>query len=124
MDVYKAKIKSDGSLDKLRLRIVVRGDLHNNEMVGDTWSPTSSMRTLNYFLADTAKQKARVYQYYFIGAFLQAKVMNKVYVKLDIRCTDYFPEYAQYFGRALRLLDSMYGMTNSGKFFAHKLTEC
>ena len=27
MDVYKAKIKYDGSLDKLKLRIVVRGDL-------------------------------------------------------------------------------------------------
>ena len=27
MDVYKAKIKSDGSLDKLKLRIVVREDL-------------------------------------------------------------------------------------------------
>ena len=27
MDVYKAKIKSDGSLAKLKLRIVVRGDL-------------------------------------------------------------------------------------------------
>ena len=37
MDVYKAKIQYDGSLDKLKLRIVVRGDLQNNEMVGDTW---------------------------------------------------------------------------------------
>ena len=27
MDVYKAKIQSDGSLDKLKLIIVVRGDL-------------------------------------------------------------------------------------------------
>ena len=27
MDVYKAKIQSDGSLDKLKLRIVVRSDL-------------------------------------------------------------------------------------------------
>ena len=36
MDVYKAKIKSDGSLDKLKLRIVVRGDLQNKEMVGYT----------------------------------------------------------------------------------------
>ena len=34
MDVYKAKIQSDGSLDKLKLRIVVRGDLQNKEMVG------------------------------------------------------------------------------------------
>ena len=29
MDVYKANIQSDGSLDKLKLRIVVRGDFHN-----------------------------------------------------------------------------------------------
>ena len=29
MDGHKAKIQSDGSLDKLKLRIVVRGDLQN-----------------------------------------------------------------------------------------------
>ena len=29
MDVYKAKIQSDGSLEKLKLIIVVRGDLQN-----------------------------------------------------------------------------------------------
>ena len=50
MGVYKAKIQSYGSLDKLMLIIVVRGDFHNKEMVGYTWSPTSSMRTLKYFL--------------------------------------------------------------------------
>ena len=61
MDVYKANIQSDGSLDKLKLIILVRGDLQNKEMVGDTWSPTASVRTLNYFLADSAKHKARVY---------------------------------------------------------------
>ena len=49
MDVYKSNIQSDGSLDKLKLRIVVRGDLQNKEMVGDTWSPTASMRTLKYY---------------------------------------------------------------------------
>ena len=36
MNVYKAKIQSDGSLDKLKSRIVVRGDLKNKEIVGDT----------------------------------------------------------------------------------------
>ena len=95
MDVYKAKIQSDGSLDKLTLGIVVRGDLQNKEIVGDTWSPTASMRTLKYFLADAAKHKARVHILYFIGAFLQAKVKNRVFVKLDMRYRDYFPEYAK-----------------------------
>ena len=79
MNVYKAKIQSDGSLDKLNLRILVIGDLHNKEMVGDTWSPTASMRTLKYFLADAAKHKARFHQLDFIGAFLQAKVKNRVF---------------------------------------------
>ena len=115
MDVYKAKIQSDGSLDKINLRIVVRGNFQNKEMIGDTWSPTASMRTLKYFLADAAKHKARVHQLDFIGAFLQANVKNRVFVKLDMRYAAYFPEYSQYFGRALKLLKSMYGMTNSGK---------
>ena len=70
MDVYKAKIQYDGSIDNLKLRIVVRGDLHNRGLVGDTWSPTASMRTLKYFLADAAKHKERVHQLDFIGASL------------------------------------------------------
>ena len=92
-------------------------------MIGDTWSPTASMRTLKYFLADAAKHKARVHQLDFIGAFLQANVKDRVFVKWDMRYAAYFPEYSQYFGRALKLLKSMYGMTNSGKKFADELTE-
>ena len=91
-------------------------------MVGDTWSPTASMRTLKYILADAAKHKARVHQLYFIGTFLQTKVKNRVFVNLEIRYTYYFPEYAQYFGGALIFLDSMYGMTNYGKLFSDELT--
>ena len=50
MDFYKAKMKSDGSLDKLKLRIVVRGYFQNKEIIVDTCSPTESTRTLNYFI--------------------------------------------------------------------------
>ena len=123
MYVYKAKIQSDRSLDKIKLRIVVRGYMQNKELVGDTWSPTSSMGTLKYFLVDSTKHKSRVHLLDFIQEFLQAKVKNRVFVKFDIRYTDYFPEYAKYFGRALRSLKSMYGMTNYGKLFADELTE-
>ena len=52
--IYKANIQSDGILEKLKLIIVARGDLQNKEMIGYTWAQTSSMRTLNYFLADSS----------------------------------------------------------------------
>ena len=37
IDVYKAKLQYDGSLYKLKLRIVIRVNLQNKELVGDTW---------------------------------------------------------------------------------------
>ena len=88
MDVYKAKIQSDGSLDKLKLIIVVRGDLQNMKLVGDTRSPKASMRKLKYFLVDATKHKAIFHQLYFIGALFQAKVKNRLFVKLDSRYID------------------------------------
>ena len=53
-------------------------------MVGDTWSPTASMRTLNYFLADASKHKARVCQLDFIEAFLKTKVTMRKETALKI----------------------------------------
>ena len=74
-------------------------------------------------MADATKNKARDHQLYFIGAFLQAKMKNRVFVKLDSRYKEYFTEYANYFGRTLRLLKSMFVMTNTGKLFDDELTE-
>ena len=91
MDVYKVKMQSDGILDKLKLRTVLIGYFNNKEVVVDNWSPTASMRTFKYFLVDIAKHKERVHQLYFIGAFLQAKVNNRIFVKLDSKYADYFP---------------------------------
>ena len=73
-------------------------------MVGDTWSPIASMSTLNYFLADAAKHKSKVYQLDFIGAFLQAKAKNRVFLKLDIRYTYYFPEYEKVLWKSLEIV--------------------
>ena len=48
---------------------------------------------------------------------------NRIFVKLDSRYIDYFSEYEKYFGRALILFKSMYGITNSGNLFSDELTE-
>ena len=87
----RQQIKSDVSIEKLKLRIVVRRYLQNKELVGENWSRTATMSTLKYFVADAAKNKARVHQYYFIGSLLKEKVHNRVFVKLDSRYADYFP---------------------------------
>ena len=51
MDVYKANINSDGSLDRLKLRVVVRGDLQNKELIGDTWSQNNFREVLGILLS-------------------------------------------------------------------------
>ena len=57
-------------LDNLKLKIVVKGDIQNKELVGDTWSPTSSMMNLKHSLVNKVKHKARLHKLDFIGAFL------------------------------------------------------
>ena len=101
---------------------MVIGDLKNNELVGDTWSPTASMKTLKYLLADKTKHKVGVHKLDLIRALLQAKVKNTVFVKLDSGYADYFPDYSKYFGRALILLKYMYGMTNYRNLISDEFT--
>ncbi len=45
METTKIKIKIDGSLDKLKYSIAVRGDLQDTAME-DSWSPTLPFRSL------------------------------------------------------------------------------
>ena len=74
---YKSKIKFDGSINNLKSRIVVRRDLQNKEVVGYTWPPEASTRTLKYFLADAYKHKAWKKKLDFIGAPLQTNVKHR-----------------------------------------------
>jgi uncharacterized protein YdcH (DUF465 family) len=57
METFKVKILSDGSLDKLKTRIVVRGDLQSRTLTEDKWSPTASFRALKMFLAHASVSK-------------------------------------------------------------------
>ena len=48
MDVNKAKIQSEESIDKLKLILLVGEDFQSKEMIGYTCYKTSSMSTLIY----------------------------------------------------------------------------
>ena len=60
---------------------------------------------------------------YFIGEFLQENVIHRVFVKLESRYVEYFPQYSKYFGTPLILNKSMYVMDNHGNIFADELTD-
>ena len=81
------------------------------------------MRNLKYFLVDDFLHKAILNQLDFIIEFLQEKVKNRVFVKLESRYADYSPEYSIYFGIAFILLNYIYVMTKSGRLFAYKLKD-
>jgi len=103
MEMFKFKIKSDGTLDKLKTRLVVRGDLQRKSISEDTWSPTASFRALKMFLAHACKCKVRVKQLDFVGAFLQANVRARIFVTIPEIFGILFPEYSSYCGIPLRL---------------------
>jgi hypothetical protein len=46
LEIFKVKINYDRSLDKLKSRIVVRGDLQSKNITEDKWSPTCLLQIL------------------------------------------------------------------------------
>ncbi len=81
METNKVKIKSDGSLDKLKYRIVVRADLQDTGME-DSLSAIAPFRSFKMVLGDAARNRCRLHQLDFVGAFLQADVRGRIFVTL------------------------------------------
>ncbi len=101
---------------------MVRGDLQDTAME-DSWPPTAPFRSLKMFLADAARNRCRVHQLDFVGAFLQANARGRIFVSLPKVNGDIWPEFKDYCERPLRLVNSMYGMTYFGKYFYLGLKE-
>jgi hypothetical protein len=49
METFKVKVKSDGSLDKLKTRLLVRGNHQDKNITKDKWSPTAPFQSLKFF---------------------------------------------------------------------------
>ena len=79
---FWTKIKSDGTIDKLKARICLQGDKQAEMADFDTWSPIDSFIELEPFLAYAAWRKCQIYQLNFIGAFLHNIARNQVFTIL------------------------------------------
>ena len=92
--IYKVKILSTGELEKLKARIVVRGDIQQRYGVLSkihTWIATSGFKILQCVLAEVAKRGNRVRQLDFIAAFCQGKMQGRLFIQFPSICKDLFP---------------------------------
>jgi hypothetical protein len=121
--IYKAKQRSDGYLEKLKVRAVQRGDLQWHKPDEDTWSPCASAWGLRLFIAELCRRRRTLRLLDFIGAFLQGRAVGRHFVKFPIELAEHFPEFAKYFGVAMMLKRGMYGGTLSGKWWNQDLTD-
>ena len=119
----RVKIKSDGTVDKLKIRICLRGDKQAELVDWDTWCPIAGFRELKLFLSFAARFKCRVFQLDFIGAFLQAEARNRVFTVLPKEWAEEFPDLAEWFGKPLRLLKSLYGQVDASKNWDDDLSD-
>jgi hypothetical protein len=81
MEIFKCKLDMYGMLDKLKSRIVFRGDLYTPSCDMDSWNPHASWLSLKIFLAMCAYFGIFPSQLDFVMAYIQVAMKERVYIK-------------------------------------------
>jgi len=118
--IKKKYLKSDGNIDKLKVRIAIRGDLDDSPD-DDNSAPLATFRVLKMYLAEAARRRRRVQQADYVGAYLQAYMKRRVFVRLPAEWAEHFPEFAEWLGVPLLLRKSAYGIDEAGRLWAETL---
>jgi hypothetical protein len=118
MEIFKCKLDKFGKVDKLKCRIVFRGDLYKPTEELDSWNPHATWTSLKYYLGLCSFYRTFPAQIDFVMAYVQTDMREeKVYVKLPEFWRKLLPEDLQpYAGTPLLLLKALYGYRHSGKF--------
>ena len=104
MWVFTYKFDEDGYLIKYKARLVVRGDLHQNQKE-DTYAATLATRVFRTLMSVAAHFDLDIYQLDAINAFTNAILDETVYIK----CPDGFTTPSYY----LELKRALYGLPRS-----------
>lgn len=102
--VYKIKINPDGSVDKYKARLVIKGySQKKGTDYDETFSPVAKSGTIRAVLSIAASQKMKLTQFDVCTAFLYGELNEEVFMKQ--------PEgYVDGTNRVCRLQRSLYGL--------------
>lgn len=118
--VFRVKTKADGSLDKLKARLVARGfeqlagvDFH------ETFSPVVKFTTLRFMFALAATRGWEIQQLDVNNSFLNGDLEETIYMTQPKGFED--PEHPHY---VCKLLKSIYGLKQAPRAWYEKLKKC
>lgn len=113
--VFKVKLKSDGSLERCKARLVAK-DFNQRYGVDyeETFSPVVKMSKIRCLLSLAASRKWSLYQLDINNAFLHGDLFEEVYMKV--------PDGISYpFNKVCKLRKSIYGLKQASREWFAKL---
>lgn len=128
----KEKFTSEGIFEKLKARLVARGDMEDRSLYDDPSSPTVNLESVFIIAALAAKERRHVKSVDITSAYLKAKMKNStVYMRIDplyasmlvSHNPEKYAEFQQPDGSLVVRLDkALYGCIESAKLWNECLT--
>lgn len=116
--VFKTKYKADGTFDKFKARLVVKGYFQRpGEDFGETFSPVLRLGSFRFLVAMAAQFDLHLHQMDVQSAFLHGYIEEDIYMQLP-ECLD-VPAHQQ--DHVCKLIRALYGLKQSPRAWFHRI---